>query len=452
MASEKQYIELFHSVRALLEANSCQPLNLQRDEALSLLEKKGLPTQKNERYKYIDVQAAFAPDYGLNLKRLPMVEDPYKRFHCNVPNLTTQVVYVVNDVVAQLQNGNTSAAEGVQVMSLCKAEEKMPGFIAQFYHKAAGREYDGVTALNTLLAQDGLLVYLPAGLKLEHTLQIVSVASAGVDMMSNRRILVVAEEGVEASLLFCDHVEGEHRYLTTQVIEVFAGHQASLDLYAVEETRENCTRFCNIYVEQQADSKVSYNGITLHTGVSCNRLDMRLLGEGAHAAAAGAVIADGHELADNNILIHHASPACTSDMLYKYVLDGKATGAWAGKVLVSEGAQKTASEQINANLCASPEARVYSQPMLEIYADDVKCNHGSTIGKLDEAALFYMRQRGIEEQEARLLLQHAFVNDVLQRVEIEQLRERLSHLVDLRFRGQLSRCKGCKMCKLPELK
>ena len=139
-------------------------------------------------------------------------------------------------------------------------------------------------------------------------------------------------------------------------------------------------------------------------------------------------------------------------MLYKYVLDGKATGAWAGKVLVSEGAQKTASEQINANLCASPEARVYSQPMLEIYADDVKCNHGSTIGKLDEAALFYMRQRGIEEQEARLLLQHAFVNDVLQRVEIEQLRERLSHLVDLRFRGQLSRCKGCKMCKLPELK
>ena len=452
MASEKQYIELLHSVRSLLDANSCPTLNSQRDGALSLLEKKGLPTQKSERYKYIDVQAAFAPDYGLNLKRLPMVEDPYKRFHCNVPNLTTQVVYVVNDVVAQLQNGNTSAAEGIQVMSLCKAEEKMPGFIGQFYNKAAGKEYDGVTALNTLLAQDGVLVYLPAGLKMEHPLQIVCIATAGIDMMANRRILVVAEDGVEASLLFCDHVEGEHKYLTTQVVEVFAGNQASVDLYAVEETRENCTRFCNIYVEQQQGSKVTYNGVTLHAGVSCNRIDMRLLGEGAHAAAAGAVIADGHELADNNILIHHASPACTSDMLYKYVLDGKAVGAWAGKVLVSEGAQKTASEQINANLCASPEARAYSQPMLEIYADDVKCNHGSTIGKLDEAALFYMRQRGIEEHEARLLLQHAFVNDVLQRVEIEQLRERLSHLVDLRFRGQLSRCKGCKMCKLPELK
>ncbi|MBR2862373.1 MAG: Fe-S cluster assembly protein SufD [Bacteroidaceae bacterium] len=452
MASEKQYIDLFHSVRALLEAHSCAALNARRDEALRLLEQYGLPTAKTERYKYINVQEAFAPDYGLNLKRLPLVENPYKSFHCNVPNLSTRLFYVVNDVVVLPETAEAESIEGLKVMTLCEAEKKMPGFIEQFYHKAAGREYDGVTSLNTLLAQDGILVYLPAGLKLEHTLQIVSVASAGMDMMANRRILVVAEEDVEASLLFCDHAEGRQRYLTTQVIEVFADCNAKVALYGVEETQENCTRFCNLYVEQQAGSKVSYNGITLHTGMSCTRADMRLLGEEAHAEAAGAVIADGRELVDNNILIHHAAPACTSDMLYKYVLDGKSVGAWAGKVLVSQGAQKTLSEQINANLCASSEARAYSQPMLEIYADDVKCNHGSTIGKLDDAALFYMRQRGIEEREARLLLQHAFVNDVLQRVEIEQLRDRLSYLVDLRFRGQLSRCKGCKMCKLPEVK
>ena len=132
-------------------------------------------------------------------------------------------------------------------------------------------------------------------------------------------------------------------------------------------------------------------------------------------------------------------------MLYKYVLDGQSNGAFAGKVYVAPGAQQTASEQTNANICVTPTARAFSQPMLEIYADDVKCNHGSTIGKLDEGALFYMRQRGISEAEARLMLQHAFINDVLRHVDIEHLHDRLSHLVDLRFRKELG-CHGCKGC------
>ena len=138
---------------------------------------------------------------------------------------------------------------------------------------------------------------------------------------------------------------------------------------------------------------------------------------------------------------------CTSDMLYKYVLDGHSVGAFAGLVLVEKGAQKSLSQQTNANICAAPTARAFSQPMLEIYADDVKCNHGSTIGKLDESALFYMRQRGIPEREARLILQQAFVGDVLRHIELERLRERLVHLVEMRFRGELSACAGCKMCR-----
>lgn len=133
-------------------------------------------------------------------------------------------------------------------------------------------------------------------------------------------------------------------------------------------------------------------------------------------------------------------------MLYKYVLNEHSVGAFAGKVYVAPGAQQTASQQTNANLCVSPTARAFSQPMLEIYADDVKCNHGSSIGKLDETALFYMRQRGIPEVEARLLLQHAFINDVLRHVEIPHLHDRLSQLVELRFRGELSKCKGCHGC------
>ena len=132
-------------------------------------------------------------------------------------------------------------------------------------------------------------------------------------------------------------------------------------------------------------------------------------------------------------------------MLYKYVLDDHAVGAFAGKVLVESGAQHTQSQQTNDNLCVSQHARAFAQPMLEIYADDVKCNHGSTVGKLDANALFYMQQRGVPEKEASLLLQHAFINDVLQRIKMETLRDRLSYLIEQRFRGNSIHCKGCRM-------
>ena len=205
-------------------------------------------------------------------------------------------------------------------------------------------------------------------------------------------------------------------------------------------------RFSNLYAELQKKSRVSCNGVMLTCGASRNTMDFRLMGEGASVVANGAVVADAKQRVDNNILVDHQAAGCTSDLLYKYVLDGESVGAYEGKVLVRPGAQQTASEQVNANICATPQAHAYTQPMLEIYADDVKCNHGSSIGKLDETALFYMRQRGIPEAEARILLQHAFINDVLRRVEIDHLRERLSHLVELRFRGELQKCRDCSLC------
>ena len=150
---------------------------------------------------------------------------------------------------------------------------------------------------------------------------------------------------------------------------------------------------------------------------------------------------------DNNTLIVHRVPRCTSRELYKYVLDEKATGAFAGRVLVEHGAQKTSSQMTNQNLTTTSQAHMYTQPMLEIYADDVKCAHGSTIGQLNDAALFYMRQRGISEQEARTLLQVAFIDEVIDLIALEPLRDRLHHLVDKRFRGELNKCEGCKLCR-----
>ena len=161
----------------------------------------------------------------------------------------------------------------------------------------------------------------------------------------------------------------------------------------------------------------------------------------------GCVIADKQQHVDNNTLIDHRAPNCQSTELYKYVLDGEAVGAFAGRVLVREGAQKAISQETNANLCATDTARMYTQPMLEIYADDVKCSHGSTVGQLNEQALFYMRQRGIPEDEARILLKYAFAGEVLNSIKMAPLRDRLHYLVEKRFRGELSKCEGCKLCK-----
>ena len=145
--------------------------------------------------------------------------------------------------------------------------------------------------------------------------------------------------------------------------------------------------------------------------------------------------------------IDHQVPHCTSNELYKYVLDDNAVGAFAGRVLVRKGAQKTLSQENNRNLCASKTARMFTQPMLEIYADDVQCNHGSTVGQLNDAALFYMQQRGIDKKEAKLLLEFAFINEVIDKMELEPLRDRLHHLVEKRFRGELDKCEGCDLCK-----
>ena len=203
----------------------------------------------------------------------------------------------------------------------------------------------------------------------------------------------------------------------------------------------------NVYVSQQANSSVNHNVITLHNGVTRNRLDLVFKGEGAECEPNGCVIADKNQHVDNNTLIDHQVGHCESRELYKYVLDDQSVGAFAGRVLVRHGSQKTTSEERNQNLCMTRQARMFTQPMLEIYADDVKCSHGSTVGQLNDAALFYMQQRGISIKEARLLLEFAFVGEVIDKISLAPLRERLHYLVEKRFRGELSRCEGCQLCK-----
>ena len=447
MQSEEQYIELYEQAREMIFSHAPEAMNAVRDQAFEDFRRQGFPSKKVERYKYTDMQQLFAPDYGLNLNRLNIPVDPYEAFRCDVPNLSTSLFFMVNDMFYQ----GHAQKENMTIGSM----RDHPEIVSKYYAKLAKTGEDGVTALNTMLAQDGLLVYVPKNVKVNRAIQVINILKATPqnaqrqvpDLMVNRRVLIVLEEGAEVKMLFCDHTADDRRFLATQVIEAYVGNNASLDLYCMEETHYKNVRVSNVYIDQQANSRVNHNVITLHNGTTRNKLDLTFSGEGAECECYGCVIADKEQHVDNNTLITHKVPHCTSNELYKYVLDDKSTGAFAGRVLVEHGAQKTASQMTNQNLTATKEARMYTQPMLEIYADDVKCAHGSTVGQLNDAALFYMRQRGISLGEARLLLQNAFITEVIDKMKLEPLRDRLHYLVEKRFRGELNKCAGCKLCK-----
>ena len=447
MSSEKQYIDLYNQCKGMINKHAPQVLNDLRDKAFDDFCRLGFPSKKVERYKYTDMQKIFEPNYGLNLNRLEIPVNPYDVFKCDVPNLSTSLYFVVNDCFYDKMLPKCSLAEGVIVGSLSKVATEHPELVAKYYGKIANTGDDAVTALNTMLSQDGLMVYVPKNVKVEKAIQVINILRSDVDLMVNRRVLIVMEQGSEAKFLFCDHAADDRNFLATQVIEAFVGENAKLDLYCLEETHYKNTRVSNVYIEQQANSVVNHNVITLHNGITRNRLDLVFNGEGAECFANGCVIGDKSQHIDNNTLIDHQVGHCTSHQLYKYVLGDEAVGAFAGRILVRKDAQKTSSNEINQNLCTTKKARMFTQPMLEIYADDVKCSHGSTVGQLNDAAMFYMRQRGISEKEAKLLLEFAFVNEVVDQIQLEPLKERLRYLVEKRFRGELNKCEGCKLCK-----
>lgn len=447
MQSEKQYIDLYGECRDMLRKHSCEVMNAVRDEAFENFKRLGFPTKKVERYKYTDIPSLFEPDYGLNINRLEIPVDPYKAFKCDVPNLSTSLYFVVNDSFYDKALPKKELPEGVIVDSLARIAAEKPELISRYYAKIAKTEEDGITALNTMLAQDGLLIYVPKGTVVDRAIQVINILRSDVDLMVNRRVLIIVEDRAEIKLLFCDHAADDRRFLATQVIEAYVGENAGLDLYCLEETHAKNVRVSNVFISQQANSRVNHNVITLHNGTTRNRTDLTFEGEGAECNLAGCVIADKDQHVDNNTLIDHKVGHCTSNELYKYVLDENAVGAFAGKVLVRHGAQHTTSQETNQNLCTTKTARMFTQPMLEIYADDVKCAHGSTVGQLNDAALFYMQQRGISKKEAKLLLEFAFINEVIDHMKLEPLRDRLHYLVEKRFRGELNKCEGCKLCK-----
>ena len=406
MSAEKQYIDFYREAFGMISSRSCPVMNAAREVAFQTFCAQGFPSRKVERYRYTDVQSDFAPNYGISLAPLQLDDMPF----CS---------------------------------TLSQADERLSALYGQVADAA-----DPIVSLNTMLSVDTLLIHIPRGAHPQHPIQISHLLKGAVDnVMVNRRVLIVLDECAQADIVITERSYDQRHFLTNQVIEVVCADDSILNLYEIEETHLLCTRYSSLFVRQGRNSRVSHTSLTLFNGHTRNRVDVRLQGEGSEVMLNGCVIADKMQRVDNNTLIDHQVGHCTSRQLYKYVLDDSAVGAFAGRILVREGAQKTVSQETNANLCSARTARMYTQPMLEIYADDVKCSHGSTVGQMDDAALFYMQQRGISEPEARLLLKSAFITEVIEAIPMETLRDRLQVLVDKRLRGELSKCEGCKLCK-----
>ena len=447
MKAEQQYIDLFAQCEDLVCRESSGVMNAPRAAALADFERLGFPSSRAEDYRYTDVSRSFAPDYGMNLKRVKIPVNPQDVFHCDVPNLSTSLYFVVNDSFYHQALPKAHLPEGVYAGSLKDFSNERPEVVSRYYGKLATSSKNGIVALNTMFAQDGFVVYVPQGVAVERPIQLVNIFRSDVDLMASRRVLVIMEPRSEAKLLVCDHSIDTVRFLANQVIEVFVGEGASFDYYDLEESSDTTTRFSSLFVKQEAGSNVVINGITLTNGLTRNDYQVELLGERAETTLCGMSILDKEQHVDTYTHITHAVPRCKSNELFKNVLNDQAVGAFSGRILVREGADKTEAYQSNRNLCATREARMYSKPQLEIYADDVKCSHGMTTGQLDEEAIFYMRSRGISLDEARMLLSVAFTSDVIDHVRVEALRDRLHRLVEKRFRGELAKCAGCRICK-----
>ena len=266
MNSEQQYIDLYLSHRDTVHRHAPTCMNAPRDRALEDLRRGGFPSTASEYYKYTDMQEAFAPDYGLNLDRRPVAIETADLFRCNVPNLSTTPCFVVNDTFYSDGRLEASLPAGVYVGNIAGFAERYPEQAARYYGQAAHTNHDAIAALNTLFAQDGLVVYVPAGVALEQPVQLINLFRSTEPIMANRRILFVVEDGASAKLLICDHSMGDTDFLSTEVVEIIAGRDAVVDYYDLEESSIRTRRFSSLFVTQEAGSNVLVNGITLNNG------------------------------------------------------------------------------------------------------------------------------------------------------------------------------------------
>ena len=311
------------------------------------------------------------------------------------------------------------------------------------YASLANTGDDPLVALNTAFAKDGYFLYVPKNTVIEKPIQLINFLQANQDAFVTQRNFIYVEEGADVKIISCDHTLNLNKYLNNSVTEIFVGANANFEYYTLQNQHNNTTSLNSVFVHQERDSKATTLYSSLHGGLIRNNLKFILDGENAEANLYGMAFIDRKQHVDNFTQVIHAKPHCLSNQVYKNVLDDDSTGAFSGRIHVVRDAQKTNAFQRNNNLLLTDKATMQTKPQLIIDADDVKCSHGATVGQIDEEALFYLRSRGIEESKARLMMMNAFAHEVVQRISVEPLRDRIDELVDKRLKGEVARCHEC---------
>ncbi len=438
------YSSLYQESKEKFGASDPGFISILREDALNLLTKNGFPGKKDEQYKYSFLEPYFSNGYNRYLAPKPISFDVNHLFRCDVPALDTQVIILLNGFYFDKANPLKTLAGGIIVGSFEEAVKKHPDLVEKYLGKCANST-DSYVALNTALAHDGIFLYVPKGKILEKPIQIINVLLSDEELMVQHRNLFIMEENSQAKVIVCDHTLSPVKFLTNSVNEIFVGENAYFDYFKVQNEHNDSVQVSHSFINQEKASNCRSTTITLHGGVVRNNLTVKLNGEGCENYAYGLFVSDENQKVDNALFIDHAKPNCHSSQLFKAILDDSSSGAFTGKILVERDAQKTLAYQRNSSILMTDDAKMNSKPQLEIYADDVKCSHGATVGQLDEEALFYLRSRGITESEARLMLMYAFAFEILNEIKIEPLKDRMSELIEKRLRGELSRCNNCEM-------
>lgn len=438
----EKFYRLYRENLPAIESVSASLLNRSREEAIEKFMQSGIPTRKTEAYRYTPLETYFGYEYH---NYIPASTDfeRVRRFKCDVEDLDCYSIILHNGYFPESGVKHITLPGNIWLGSLNEAAEKFKSVVENHLGKYSGREDDGLIHLNTAMSPGGLFVYIPAGIMVEKPVQIINLVDSEQDIFNQKRNLIIVEPGSSITLIVCDHTISLNRFLTNTVTEVYVGENSHFNIIRVQNEHNNSFKITGTFIYQEKNSVVSSNNITLHGGMVRNNTYHYLAGEGAQCSSYGLYLADKMQHVDNYVNVEHLAPGCTSNQLFKGVLDEMARGVFNGRIYVEKGAQGTSAYQKNNSIILTDDARMYTRPHLEIFADDVKCSHGATVGQLDEDAMFYLQSRGINKNEAKLMLMAAFADEVIQKINIGPLRQRIIGLVIKRLRGELSRCAFC---------
>ncbi len=371
-----------------------------------------------------------------------MQADLATSFRCGVPQLNSLLAVVANDVFYPTENLYRNAPEGLYAGSIRTIPEQFAADAASMLETGIS-DSDAPALVNSLLLHDGVYIRVEKGVEVEKPIQIVNILNSDIPLLTPRRVLIHAMPGSRVRVLLCDHSQTPATaHLNSQIVQVKVEADASVELYDIEESSAATTRYWQLFAEQADGSHLTVNTCYLNGGKTVNTYRI-FCGNNTDTSLSGLVIASGTENVTNRVDLRHTGTGATSKQLFKSALFDKSRGTFKGNIYVAEGAARTDASQSCRNLLASAEARMVSEPQLEIYCDDVKCSHGATTGQLDERALFYMQTRGVPVEEARNMLTQAFMADVIDNISFEVLRQRMHMLVEKRLSGATADCSSC---------